>query len=281
MHIFNLKKDVKEYIYTKKLENKSIGFVPTMGALHKGHLSLIEKSKNENEITVVSIFVNPTQFDNPDDLEKYPNTIEKDTELIEKHGVDLVFLPTANEIYGDDIIAEKYDFGNLDKVMEGKHRIGHFDGVATIVKLLFDIVQPTNAYFGEKDFQQLQIIKKMVEIKKLSVNIVPCPIVREEDGLAMSSRNVRLSSEHRIKAPFIHQKMKEAAKLSKTKSVSEIYDYINECFANNNLLQLEYFEIRDEKTLSKVTDFQDDNDYMAFVAVFAQNIRLIDNIKLF
>ena len=281
MYIFNLKKDVKEYIYTKKLENKSIGFVPTMGALHKGHLSLIEKSKNENEITVVSIFVNPTQFDNPDDLEKYPNTIEKDTELIEKHGVDLVFLPTANEIYGDDIIAEKYDFGNLDKVMEGKHRIGHFDGVATIVKLLFDIVQPTNAYFGEKDFQQLQIIKKMVEIKKLSVNIVPCPIVREEDGLAMSSRNVRLSSEHRIKAPFIHQKMKEAAKLSKTKSVSEIYDYINECFANNNLLQLEYFEIRDEKTLSKVTDFQDDNDYMAFVAVFAQNIRLIDNIKLF
>jgi len=281
MHIFKLKSEINKYIESKKASIKDIGFVPTMGALHRGHLSLVEQSINNNDLTVVSIFVNPTQFDNPEDLEKYPSTVKEDLKVLEDAGVDAVFLPTSEEVYGENVVAEKYDFGNLDKVMEGKHRKGHFDGVATIVKLLFDIVQPNNAYFGEKDFQQLQIIRNMVMQKNLPINIVPCPIVREKDGLAMSSRNVRLPDAHRKEAPFIYKTLQKAAVLSKTKTVSEIQDFVEEQFASNNLLELEYFEIRDEKDLSEVSEFQKDNNYRAFVAVFAENIRLIDNIRLF
>ncbi len=281
MHIFKIKEEISKYIDDKKTLIKAIGFVPTMGALHEGHLSLVENSKKSNELTVVSIFVNPTQFDNPEDLKKYPSTVNQDLESLEKAGVDAVFLPTTDEIYGGNVVAEKYDFGNLDKVMEGQHRKGHFDGVATIVKLLFDIVKPTNAYFGEKDFQQLQIIKNMVVQKRLIINIVPCAIVRESDGLAMSSRNVRLSEKRRNEAPFIYKTLKEASKLSKTKTVKEVYNFVSECFDKNNLLKLEYFEIRDETNLSEATDFQLDKNYRAFIAVFAENIRLIDNIRLF
>ena len=281
MYIFKLKEEIIEYVAGNKASIKTVGFVPTMGALHQGHLSLVENSKGTNELTVVSIFVNPTQFDNPDDLIKYPSTVDKDLVILESAGVDAVFLPTIEEIYGDNVVAEKYDFGNLDKVMEGQHRKGHFDGVATIVKLLFDIVSPTNAYFGEKDFQQLQIIKNMVEQKKLAINIVPCKIVRENDGLAMSSRNIRLSDKHRLEAPFIYKTLNAASLLSKSKSVSEVIAYVNNCFENNDLLDLEYFEIRNEKDLSESTDFQLDNNYRAFIAVFAENIRLIDNLRLF
>ncbi|MEN8137219.1 MAG: pantoate--beta-alanine ligase [Bacteroidota bacterium] len=281
MHIFNSKTDINNYLLTQKTNKSSIGFVPTMGALHKGHISLVENSKKDNDITVVSIFVNPTQFNNPEDLKKYPVNTGEDLKLLEDFSVEVVFLPSVEEIYGNDISSEKYDFGTLDKVMEGEHRKGHFDGVATIVKLLFDTVIPDNAYFGEKDFQQLQIIRKMVEIKNLPVNIVACPIVREDDGLAMSSRNVRLTPEHRKDAPFIYKSLKKASDLSKNKSVDEIYEFINESFANNDLFDLEYFEIRNEKTLGKTSDFQLHNNFRAFIAVFAQNIRLIDNIKLF
>lgn len=281
MHIFKIKEEISKYIDDKKSSIKTVGFVPTMGALHSGHISLVENSKNNNELTVVSIFVNPTQFDNPDDLKKYPSTVTQDLKVLEKAGVDAVFLPTTKEVYGENVTAEKYDFGNLDKVMEGQHRIGHFDGVATIVKLLFDIVQPTNAYFGEKDFQQLQIIINMVIQKKLPINIVPCAIIREEDGLAKSSRNIRLSKTHRANAPFIYEVLKEAANLSKTKTVKEVYNYVNKCFYDNDLFELEYFEIRNEADLSKPIDFQLNTNYRAFIAVFAENIRLIDNIRLF
>jgi pantoate--beta-alanine ligase len=281
MHIFKLKDDISEYIASIKTLKKSLGFVPTMGALHQGHLSLVESSITNNNFTVVSIFVNPTQFDNPDDLLKYPSTVEKDLELLEKTGVDAVFLPAVEEIYGGNVVAEKFDFGNLDKVMEGEHRKGHFDGVATIVKLLFDIIEPDNAYFGEKDFQQLQIIKSMVVQKNLPINIVPCAIVREKDGLAMSSRNVRLSAEHRKEAPFIFKTLQKASDLSATMTLNEIQNFVTEQFANNELLELEYFEIRDEENLTKSADFQKDNKYRAFVAVFAENIRLIDNIRVF
>jgi len=281
MHIFKIKEEISNFITDKKTLGKTVGFVPTMGALHKGHISLVDNSIADNDLTVVSIFVNPTQFDNPEDLKKYPSTIEEDLVYLDKAGVDAVFLPTTEEIYGNSVVSEKYDFGNLDKVMEGKHRRGHFDGVATIVKMLFDIVTPTNAYFGEKDFQQLQIIKNMVAQKNLPLNIIPCPIVREEDGLAMSSRNIRLSKEHRNEAPFIYKTLKEASKLSKTKTVSEINNFVIESFANNDLLNLEYFEIRDESDLAEVTDFKANTKYRAFIAVFAENIRLIDNIRLF
>ena len=281
MHIFKIKEEISGFIADEKASNKTIGFVPTMGALHEGHISLVENSIKNNELTIVSIFVNPTQFDNPDDLIKYPSTVEEDLKSLEEAGVDAVFLPTISEIYGDKVVSENYDFGNLDKVMEGQHRKGHFNGVATIVKLLFDIVKPTNAYFGEKDFQQLQIIKNMVAQKNLPINIVPCAIVREEDGLAMSSRNVRLSKERRIEAPFIYKTLKQASKLSKTKTISEIHSFVIESFASNDLLDLEYFEIRDDKNLEEVSDFQLNTHYRAFVAVFAENIRLIDNIRLF
>ena len=281
MHIFKIKEEINDYIVNNKASFSTVGFVPTMGALHAGHISLVENSIKNNEITVVSIFVNPTQFDNPEDLLKYPSTLEEDLTFLDKSGVDVVFLPTTDEIYGGYVVAEKYDFGNLDKVMEGQHRKGHFDGVATIVKLLFDIVKPTNAYFGEKDFQQLQIIRNMVVQKNLPINIIPCAIVREDDGLAMSSRNVRLTKEHRIESPFIYKTIKEASSLSKIKTVSEVIDYVNESFANNELLELEYFEIRDEEDLIEVVEFQTNKSYRAFVAVFAENIRLIDNIRLF
>ena len=281
MHVFKIKGEISKYITDKTSSIQNIGFVPTMGALHQGHLSLVENSKCNNELTVVSIFVNPTQFDNPDDLKKYPSTVNKDLKILEKAGVDAVFLPSVDEIYGESVVSEKYNFGNLDKVMEGQHRKGHFDGVATIVKLLFDIVQPTNAYFGEKDFQQLQIIKNMVVQKKLPINIVPCAIVREEDGLAMSSRNIRLSEKHRLEAPLIFKILKEISNFSKIKTVSEINNFVIESFAKNKLLDLEYFEIRDELTLSKTTDLQSDTNHRAFIAVFAENIRLIDNYRLF
>jgi len=281
MHIFKRKEKISKYIADKMSSIQSIGFVPTMGALHQGHLSLVENAKKDNDLTVVSIFVNPTQFDNPDDLKKYPSTVEHDLKILEKAGVNAVFLPTTNEIYGDNIVAEKYDFGNLDKVMEGKHRIGHFDGVATIVKLLFDIVKPTNAYFGEKDFQQLQIIKNMVVQKKLPIDIVPCAIVREECGLAMSSRNIRLSEKHRSEASFIFRTLQEASTISTTKTIPEINSFVIESFTNNDLLNLEYFEIREEHTLTKAVDFKSNTNYRAFIAVFAENIRLIDNIRLF
>ena len=281
MHIFKIKGDVSSFISDVKSSNKTVGFVPTMGALHEGHISLVSNSISNNDVTIVSIFVNPTQFDNPDDLIKYPSTVESDLLALKKAGVDAVFLPTTSEIYGDNVIAEKYNFGNLDKVMEGEHRIGHFDGVATIVKILFDIVDPTNAYFGEKDFQQLQIIRSMVAQESLSVKIVPCAIVREKDGLAMSSRNVRLSDEHRKEAPFIFKTIQEASRLSTTKSVEEVQTYVIDSFTKNNFLELEYFEIRDENNLAKVADFQSGVNYRAFIAVFAKHIRLIDNIRLF
>ena len=281
MHIFKTKEDLSVFINKGKSENKSIGFVPTMGALHNGHLSLVNSSIDNNDITVVSIFVNPTQFDNPEDLLKYPNTVEKDIELLDKEGVTAVFLPTVEVVYGVDIVVEKYDFGNLDTVMEGKYREGHFDGVATIVRILFELVSPTNSYFGEKDFQQLQIVKKMVSQKGLDTNIVSCPIVRENDGLAMSSRNIRLDEIHRQEASFIYSTLQKASGLSKTESLENIKKYVEESFAKNNFMELEYFEIRDEEELRDTNDFQSDTKYRGFVAVTLQNIRLIDNIRLF
>ena len=203
MKIFNTKQEIKAHITSLKEQNKSIGFVPTMGALHQGHLSLIKKAKKKNDITVVSIFVNPTQFDKKEDLDKYPKTIENDTKLLESVSCDVLFFPSVEEIYADNILSEKFDFDGLEHQMEGKFRDGHFDGVGTIVKTLFEIIEPDKAYFGEKDFQQLQIIKKMVTKHQLSVKIKGCPIFREQDGLAMSSRNMRLNEKERSIATLI------------------------------------------------------------------------------
>jgi pantoate--beta-alanine ligase len=258
----------------------TIGFVPTMGALHQGHLSLVERAKKENDIVVVSIFVNPTQFDREEDLVNYPKTIDTDLSMLKSVYCDLVFTPTAEEIYENNIKSAVFNFDGLEHQMEGKFRLGHFDGVGTIVKRLFEIVTPDKSYFGEKDFQQLQIIKKMVEKHHLPVKIVPCDIFREEDGLAMSSRNARLTPEHRKAAPFIYKTIKEAKSKFGTENALTIIQWVENEFKKQPLLELEYFEIADETALLPIKTKNEKQKYRAFIAVFAGNIRLIDNISL-
>ncbi|WP_299676705.1 pantoate--beta-alanine ligase [uncultured Tenacibaculum sp.] len=279
MKIFKSKSDLKSYISQKKQEGNSIGFVPTMGALHKGHLSLVKRAIQKNDITIVSIFVNPTQFDKKEDLDNYPKTFEKDAELLESVNCDAVFVPAVSEIYGDNVNSEPFDFDGLEHQMEGKFRDGHFDGVGTIVKALFEIVEPNVAYFGKKDFQQLQIIKKMVEKLNLPIKIKGMPIFREKDGLAMSSRNTRLTPEHREAAPFIHKTLKKARKKIGTKNVTEITKWLENQFKKHPLLELEYFIIAEEKTLQTAENFDATKRYRAFIAVFAGEIRLIDNVR--
>ncbi|HCE55214.1 MAG: pantoate--beta-alanine ligase [Lutibacter sp.] len=265
----------------KSLKNgATIGFVPTMGALHEGHLSLVEMAKKENDIVVVSIFVNPTQFDNADDLINYPKTIEKDLSLLKSFNCDIVFTPTPEEIYANNIQSKSFDFDGLEFQMEGKFRAGHFNGVGTIVERLFEIVKPHKAYFGEKDYQQIQIIRKMVEKKNLPVQIISCPIHREKDGLAMSSRNARLTEAQRKAAPFIYETLKKAKIQFGTKNASEVLKWVENEFRNHPLLNLEYVEIADEDTLLPIETKNLTKKYRAFIAVFAGKVRLIDNISL-
>ncbi|WP_298779711.1 pantoate--beta-alanine ligase [uncultured Polaribacter sp.] len=280
MDIFSKKKLLKYYLSSCKKDNKTIGFVPTMGALHQGHLSLIKKAQQKNDIVVVSIFVNPTQFNNVEDLEKYPKTLENDIKLLKSINCNVLFTPTVNEIYADKVISEKFNFDGLEHQMEGKFREGHFDGVGTIVKALFNIVKPDIAYFGQKDFQQLQIIKKMVEKHQLKLKIKGCPIFRENDGLAMSSRNARLTKEHRKAAPLIYKTLKKAKKKFRKKKPEKVLKWVQNQFKKHDLLELEYFTIADEKSLETIKSKESDKKYRAFIAVFAGKIRLIDNIKL-
>ena len=280
MRIYKTKKFLQKRLKLLKSNKKIIGFVPTMGALHQGHLSLVKAAQKQCDIVIVSIFVNPTQFDRKEDLDNYPSTIEQDTRLLKQVGCDMVFIPNIKEMYAQNITAKDYDFDGLDKVMEGAHRQGHFDGVGTIVKKLFDIVQPDYAFFGEKDFQQLQIIKKLVEIHRLPLKIIGVPIYREDDGLAMSSRNVRLTPENRQAAPFIYQTLQGAQQLFKTQKPKEVINWVYEQFAQHPLLKLEYFSIADESNLLPLETKEKGHKYRGFIAVFAGNIRLIDNIAL-
>jgi len=280
MKIYKTKSALKEYLVSLKKADKSIGFVPTMGALHQGHLSLIKKSKQHNAITVVSIFVNPTQFDNQEDLVNYPKTIDQDIALLETVNCEVLFLPSVAEIYDEKIIAENFNFDGLEHQMEGKFRDGHFDGVGTIVKSLFEIVTPNTAYFGKKDFQQLQIIKKLVKKHQIPVKVKGCAIFREEDGLAMSSRNSRLSEEYREVAPFIYRTLKKAKKKFGIKSADKVTKWVVKKFKKHPLLRLEYFTIASEETLKTVKIKVENEKYRAFIAVFAGDIRLIDNIRL-
>ena len=280
MKIFNTKQEINAYLTSKKEGNKTIGFVPTMGALHEGHLSLIKKAIEKNDLVVVSIFVNPTQFDNQEDLIKYPKTIENDTKLLESVSCDVLFLPSVEEIYAENIASEKFDFDGLEHQMEGKFRTGHFDGVGTIVKNLFEIVTPNRAYFGQKDFQQLQIIKKMVKKNRIPVKIKGCPIFREENGLAMSSRNTRLSKEHRTEAAFIYKILKKVRYKFNSEEANKINEWVESQFKEHPYLKLEYFTIAEEKTLKTIESKEYHKKYRAFIAVFAGDIRLIDNIRL-
>lgn len=279
MLVFGKIKLIQQKIESLK-NGTTVGFVPTMGALHEGHLSLVEKAKKENDIVVVSIFVNPTQFDNAEDLINYPKTIEKDLLLLKAVNCDMVFTPTPEEIYANNIESQSFDFDGLEFQMEGKFRKGHFNGVGTIVERLFKIVKPHKAYFGEKDFQQIQIIRKMMEKRNLPMQIISCPIHREKDGLAMSSRNTRLTKEQRAAAPFIYKTLKEVKIKFGTKSASEVLNWVEKEFKKEPLLTLEYLEIADEETLLPVEIKNPTKKYRAFIAVFAEKVRLIDNISL-
>jgi len=280
MLVFRTKKELSNYISSLS-KNENLGLVPTMGALHTGHASLVEKAVSENNTVVVSIFVNPTQFDNKEDLAKYPNTLDADLDLLSNvsEGI-VVFSPSADEVYDHKIEAKKYDFEGLDTVMEGAYRDDHFNGVGTIVEALLTLVKPNRAYFGEKDFQQLQIIRKLVEQQHIPVEIIGCPIVRETNGLAMSSRNERLSKELRQKASFIYSTLQAAKKKFGTESANYVLNWVKNQFKEHVDLELEYIEITDVETLSPVTRKNENLKYRAFIAVYAGGVRLIDNIAL-
>ena len=281
MKVFRYKKELKNHIKLLKNQKESIGFVPTMGALHQGHLALVKQALKDNDITVVSIFVNPTQFNNPDDLKKYPRTFESDVSLLKELSPEIViFYPDAEDFYDGKIKSEHFDFDGLEKEMEGKHRPGHFDGVGTVVKKLFEVVQPDKAYFGEKDFQQLQIIKKLVEKHQMPIEIIPIPIYREPDGLAMSSRNRRLTQHHRAAAPFIYQVLKQSKVLFEKESIDTVKNFVSKAIGAHPYLELEYFEIADEQSLKPATQKITGNKYRGFIVVYAGEIRLIDNIEL-
>lgn len=281
MHIFYGKVALIAYLKTIKTTNSTIGFVPTMGALHQGHLALMQRSLKENDDTVVSIFVNPTQFNNPEDLAKYPRTLEEDVKKMRVLSDKIIlYAPSVEDIYEGDTISQNFDFDGLENQMEGKFRPGHFNGVGTIVKRLFEIVTPTNAYFGEKDFQQLQIVKKLVEKNNLPVNIVGCPIFREENQLAMSSRNERLTPEERKEASIIYKTLTEAKEIFQTNTPEETIEFVKNSFKDNERFELEYFVIADESTLLSIDHKSKDKKYRAFIAVFVNSIRLIDTISL-
>lgn len=281
MIVFRKKDELNAKISSLKEENTTVGFVPTMGALHQGHLSLVEEALANNNLVIVSIFVNPTQFDNSEDLKKYPRNLHQDVDLLNTLSDKIiVYAPTVEDIYEGETKSRKFNFDGLEHQMEGKFRDGHFDGVGTIVKLLFDIVKPNNAYFGEKDFQQLAIIKKLVSKYNIPVNIVGCKIKRDNNGLALSSRNIRLKPEHKVVAPFIYKTLKAAKEKFGTKSANKVIEWVENQFANHELLELEYFTIADEATLKTVKRKSKNKQYRAFIAVYAGKIRLIDNIAL-
>lgn len=282
MHIFKNKTDLIQFVDGLKSEKKTLGFVPTMGALHQGHASLIVKGLKDNDIVVVSVFVNPTQFDNQDDLEKYPRTLDKDVVLLKGISKDkiVVYAPSVDDIYGDNVSSTSFSYDGLEHEMEGRFRDGHFDGVGTIVKRFFEIVRPDRAYFGEKDFQQLMIIKKLVEKHRIPVKVIGCKIYRAKDGLAMSSRNMRLRPNYRMAAPFIYATLKAAKEQFGTKSANKVTEWVKHQFAKHELLELEYFIIADVDTLKTVKRKSNKKTYRAFIAVYADDIRLIDNIAL-
>lgn len=259
--------------------NPIIGFVPTMGGLHEGHLALVRQARRENEVVVVSVFVNPIQFNNSEDLEKYPRDLERDLEMLKEVGCDIVFAPENSEMYPEKP-TETYDFGDLENVMEGAFRPGHFNGVAIVVKRLFDLVKPTTAYFGEKDFQQLTLIRALVEQENLAVEIVACPTVRENDGLAMSSRNTRLSDEDRRIAPQIYKILRDSRDLADGFTPAQLKAFAEEQLQKIPRTKLEYFEIVNAKTLQPIENWSDCPRRVACVAIWLGDVRLIDNMKL-
>jgi len=278
MKVYRTKSGLSGHLSSLSFGLKTIGLVPTMGALHQGHTSLVKKAKEENDVVVVSIFVNPTQFNDPSDLEHYPRNLESDLNMLQKLGVNLVFVPSVQEMYPEKD-TRIFDLGTLDQDLEGKQRKGHFNGVAQIVSKLFLICAPNRAYFGQKDFQQLVIIRRLVEIMEMNISIVACPIIRERDGLAMSSRNVKLNSGDRKLAPFIYATLKEASEKKPSFSPSEVKAWVVKRFKEQPDLNLEYFEIVEDKELRPVIDWEEKVNKVGCLAVKLGGVRLIDNMN--
>ena len=278
MKVFNKIVDLQNELFMCRKEGKEIGLVPTMGALHEGHASLVKRSVKENGVTVVSVFLNPTQFNDQGDLDRYPRTLDADCKLLEACGADYVFAPSVKEMYPTPD-TRHFEFPPVSTVMEGAKRPGHFNGVCQVVSRLFYIVRPTRAYFGEKDFQQLAIIREMVRQLNYSLEIVGCPIVREEDGLALSSRNKRLSAEERENALNISRTLFKSRNFAATHTVSETQKMVEDAIEAAPGLRLEYFEIVDGNTLQKINDWEDTSYAVGCITVFCGEVRLIDNIK--
>lgn len=278
MRLVHTVSELKQILGEVRNQGLCIGFVPTMGALHNGHLSLVHKAGEMSDYVVVSIFVNPTQFNDKNDLERYPRTLDADLKKLEGSPCKLVFAPEVAEMYPVPD-TRKFDFGAVEKVMEGERRPGHFNGVGQVVSKFFDIIRPNKAFFGMKDFQQIAVIKQMVKILNFNdIEIVPCPIVRESDGLAMSSRNTLLDSEHRTNAPVIYQTLSKAVELSKSLSIDELKKWVIKTIDQNPCLETEYFEIVDDEQLQPVSDWNSNCSKVGCIAVHCGKIRLIDNI---
>ena len=282
---------LREAVHKAKADGKSIGLVPTMGALHEGHLSLIRKAKEQNDIAVVSVFVNPIQFNNKEDLAKYPRTVDADCEKLESVGADFVFIPSVEEMYPEPV-KEEYHFGPLEEVMEGPKRPGHFSGVAVVVRRLFDLAEPDRAYFGEKDYQQLAIIRNLIEQIHYNIEIVPCPIVRADDGLALSSRHMRLSPAARAIAPTIYDTLQQAAEMAECEEVDDVKEWVMSSLASFNevnpdqcpdglCFEPEYFEIVDARTLQPIETWDEagEDGAVGCIAVWLDGVRLIDIVK--
>lgn len=280
MKLIHKIKDLQQELETVRAEGKKIGLVPTMGALHEGHASLVRRSVSENGATVVSVFLNPTQFNDKKDLEKYPRTLEADCSLLEREGADIVFAPSVEEMYPEPD-TRKFSYPPTDTVMEGAFRPGHFNGVCQIVSKLFAAVQPDRAYFGEKDFQQIAVIRAMVEDLKFDLEIVPCPVVREESGLAMSSRNTLLTDEERTTAANIYKVLAKSRNFATTHTLEETRHFVVDSLNAVVGLEVQYFDIVDGKTLQSLGSWKDSDDVVGCITVFCgqQPIRLIDHIR--
>ena len=278
MVIIHTVNELRALLAVERKAGKTIGFVPTMGALHDGHLSLVKQCKRENGVCVVSIFVNPTQFNDKNDLQTYPRTLQKDCALLEPAGCDYVFAPSEDEMYPEPD-TRVFNFGAIAEVMEGRHRPGHFNGVAQIVSKLFEIVEPDKAYFGEKDYQQIAVIRAMAQQLNMQVKLIACPIIREADGLAMSSRNTRLTAEQRQFAPAIARTLKESLTFVPSKNVLDVTSWVINTLNDVPSLRVEYYEIVDGDTLQPITGWDNAKSPTGCIAVFCGEVRLIDNIK--
>ena len=277
MRVVKTISELKSLISGYKQENKTVGLVPTMGALHAGHKSLVDRARKENDIVVVSVFVNLTQFNNKQDLATYPRTEERDCALLEAAGCDVVFMPAVEEVYPEPD-NRQFDLGAVAEVMEGAHRPGHFNGVAQIVSKLFGFVEPDRAYFGEKDVQQIAVIRKMVQLEGFKLQIVACPIKREDDGLALSSRNVRLTAEQRQLAPNIYRVLKESCNFAKSHTVAETEKFVVDSLNALPQMEVEYYSIVDALTMQPVSDWADADSITGCITVYCGEVRLIDNI---